>query len=400
MTTRILCVDDDSNILLGYQRALRKQFQIEVALGGSEGLAAVRNQGPYAVIVADMRMPDMNGVELLAQVKEISPDTVRMMLTGNADQQTAMEAVNEGHIFRFMTKPCSPQDFAGALQAGLLQYRLVTAERELLSKTLSGSVKMLTDVLSLVSPTAFGRASRIREPARKIALILGENELWMIEIAAMLSQVGCVVIPEDVLARQFRDEDLSRSEQEAFAAHPLVGRDLIKKIPRLEGVAEIIGYQEKRFDGSGTPPDGRCGKSIPAGSRILKVALDYDSLASRGSSPEMAIGELQYRRGWYDPDVVAALQKALNVTKVHVIREVKLDQLRDKMILAADLKSMQGTLLCAKGTEVNPALRLRLRNFACNLGICGPIEVFIPLEQADEETRVLERLQVTGGRMT
>ena len=114
MTTRILCVDDDSNILLGYQRALRKQFQIEVALGGEEGLAAVRNQGPYAVIVADMRMPGMDGVELLAKVREIAPDTVRMMLTGNADQQTALEAVNQGHIFRFMTKPC-----AGRLRWGL-----------------------------------------------------------------------------------------------------------------------------------------------------------------------------------------------------------------------------------------------------------------------------------------
>src|SRR5208282_667625 len=100
MTTRILCVDDDSNILLGYQRALRKQFQIDVALGGAEGLAAVRDQGPYAVIVADMRMPAMNGVQLLAKVREIAPDTVRMMLTGNADQQTALQAVNQGHIFR------------------------------------------------------------------------------------------------------------------------------------------------------------------------------------------------------------------------------------------------------------------------------------------------------------
>jgi response regulator RpfG family c-di-GMP phosphodiesterase len=398
MTTRILCVDDDSNILLGYQRTLRKQFQIEVALGGAEGLAAVRDQGPYAVIVADMRMPGMNGVELLAKVREIAPDTVRIMLTGNADQQTALEAINEGHIFRFMTKPCPPQDFADALQAGLLQYRLIAAERELLSKTLSGCVKILTDVLALISPTAFGRASRIREPARKMAEILGENELWMIEIAAMLSQVGCVAIAEDVVARQFRGEDLSRSEREAFAAHPLVGRDLLKKIPRLEGVAEIIGCQEQRFDGSGTP-DGRCGKAIPAGSRILKVAVDYDSLVSGGSSPEMAMGEILHRPGWYDPDVVVALQKALNVTKAHVIRAVTLDQLRDGMFLAADLKTIQGTLLCGKGTEVNPVLRLRLRNYACNLGLRGSIEVFVPFDQAHEEARVLERARTLDGRM-
>ena len=393
MTTRILCVDDDANILLGYQRTLRKQFQIEVAQGGEEGLAAVRSQGPYAVIVADMRMPGMNGVELLAQVREIAPDTVRMMLTGNADQQTAVQAVNEGQIFRFMTKPCEPQDFAAALEAGLVHYRLVTAERELLSKTLSGSVKMLTDLLALASPTAFGRASRLREPVRKMAHILGEDELWMIEIAAMLSQIGCVAIPEEVLARQLRGEELSRSEREALAAHPLVGRDLLKKIPRLEGIAEIIGYQEKCFDGSGTPADGRRGKAIPGGSRILKVALDYDVLASRGSTPEMAVGELTHRRGWYDPDVVAALQKVVNVTKAYAVREVKLDQLRDGTFLAADLKSMQGTLLCAEGAEVNPALRLRLRNFACNLGLCGSIKVFMPSEQVPEDTANLERTE-------
>ncbi len=390
MTTRILCVDDDSNILIGYQRALRKQFQIEVALGGEEGLAAVRSQGPYAVIVADMRMPGMDGVELLAKVREIAPDTVRMMLTGNADQQTALEAVNQGHIFRFMTKPCAPEDFAGALQAGMLQYQLIVAERELLTKTLSGSVRMLTNVLSLVSPTAFGRASRVREPVRKMAQVLGEDELWKIEIAAMLSQVGCVALSEDVLARQYRGEELSRSEQEAFDAHPLVGRDLLKTIPRLEGVAEIIAYQEKRFDGTGTPPDGPCGKAIPAGSRILKVALDYESLISRGSTPEMAAGELRYHSGWYDPDVVAALQIALNITKAHVIRTVKLDELKDEMILAADLKSVQGTLLCAKGAEVTPALRMRLRNYACNLGFRGPIKVFIPLDSRSISGESLE----------
>jgi response regulator RpfG family c-di-GMP phosphodiesterase len=282
MTERILCVDDDANILLGYQRALRKRFQIEVALGGEEGLAAIREQGPYAVVVADMRMPGMNGVELLTQARQVAPDTVRMMLTGNSDQQTALEAVNEGHIFRFMTKPCAPENFAKALDAGLVQHRLIVAERELLSKTLSGAVKMLTDVLSLASPTAFGRASRVRGVARKMAQFLGETEVWMIEIAAMLSQVGCVAIADEVLARHYCGEDLSRSEKEAIAVHPLVGRDLLRSIPRLEGVAEIIGYQEKRFDGEGMPLDDCRGKAIPLGSRILKVALDFDALVSTG----------------------------------------------------------------------------------------------------------------------
>jgi response regulator RpfG family c-di-GMP phosphodiesterase len=392
MTERILCVDDDANILLGYQRALRKRFQIEAALGGEEGLAAIRDQGPYAVVVADMRMPGMNGVELLTQTRQIAPDTVRMMLTGNSDQQTALEAVNEGHIFRFMSKPCAPENFAKALEAGLAQYRLIVAERELLSKTLSGSIKMLTDVLSLASPTAFGRASRVRGLARKMAQLLGEREVWMIEIAAMLSQVGCVAIPDEVLARHYCGEELSRSEKEAIAVHPLVGRDLLKSIPRLEGVAEIIGYQEKQFDGEGIPADDCRGKAIPAGSRILKVALDFDALVSTGLDAEMALGQIQHRVGVYDSDMVAALQKAVNVSQAYVIRQVKLDELKDGMILANDMRSLQGTLLCSKGHEVNPALRVRLRNYVCNVGLRGAIEVFMPLDFTDEEPKMPDGL--------
>ena len=157
MNERILCVDDDPSVLQAYQRSLRKRYTIEPALGGDEAIAAVASQGPYAVVVCDMRMPGMNGVQTLAKIREIAPDTVRMMLTGNADQQTALEAVNEGRIFRFMNKPCPPEVFAAALDAGLEQYRLITAEKELLSKTLSGSVKLLTDVLGT------GQSDRLRQ---------------------------------------------------------------------------------------------------------------------------------------------------------------------------------------------------------------------------------------------
>lgn len=380
MTERILCVDDDSNILLGYQRSLRKRFAIEVALGGEEALQAISEQGPYAVVVADMRMPGMNGVELLAEVRKRAPNTVRMMLTGNADQQTALEAVNEGQILRFMTKPCPPEDFARSLVAGLEQYRLICAEQELLSKTLSGSVKVLTDVLALACPTAFGRATRVRPLVREMIAKLRDGDTWQTEIAAMLSQVGCVALPADVLDRVHRGEELSQADAEAFDVHPLLGRDLLKHIPRLDGVAEIVSYQHKHFDGKGTPRDRRCGEEIPLGSRVLKVALDFDSLISRASTPEMAIAEMLHREGWYDPSVLDALRAAINVTQAHVVRQLPIEELADGMLLARDVTSMQGTLLCAKGQEVTRAVRLRLRNYAYNLGINGPIKVFIPID--------------------
>ena len=378
MSERILCVDDDPNILQAYQRALRKQFQIDPALGGEEALAAIVNQGPYAVVVADMRMPGMNGVELLARVKEHAPDTVRMMLTGDADQQTALEAVNEGHIFRFMTKPCPPDVFAKVLEAGLAQHRLITAERELLSKTVGGSIKVLTDVLSLVNPTAFGRAFRVRRLASRLSAKLEQDATWLTEIAAALSQIGCVAVPEETLAKVYRGDKLSSIELKAFEAHPFVGRDLIKNIPRMEQVAEVITYQEKHFDGEGFPPDDRRGEEIPLGSRILKVTLDFDTLVSTGNSEEIALAEINDRRGWYDPAVVDALRSFLEIAEVDVIRLVKVSELIDGTILADDVKSISGALLCARGQEVTPPMRARLKSYVANVGVQTPIKIFVP----------------------
>ncbi|MFH1417727.1 MAG: response regulator, partial [Planctomycetota bacterium] len=136
MSKKILCVDDDPNILNAYRRGLRRLFEIETAEGGAEGLEAIASQGPFAVVVSDMRMPGMDGIQFLTAVKKRAPESVRIMLTGNADQQTAMDAVNEGSIFRFLTKPCPPEHLAKALTAGIEQYRLITAEKELLGKTL------------------------------------------------------------------------------------------------------------------------------------------------------------------------------------------------------------------------------------------------------------------------
>ncbi|MGA7591963.1 MAG: response regulator, partial [Candidatus Sulfotelmatobacter sp.] len=162
MSEKILLVDDDSNILDGFRRTLSREFLLETALGGEQALKLVADKGPYAVVVSDMRMPGMDGIQLLIRIKSISPDTIRVMLTGNADMETAINAINEGSIFRFLNKPCSKEIMAKTLTAALVQYRLITAEKQLLEQTLSSSIQVLTEVLSLVNPAAFSRAERAR----------------------------------------------------------------------------------------------------------------------------------------------------------------------------------------------------------------------------------------------
>lgn len=122
MIDKILFVDDDSNILDAYKRQLKRQFHVDTAQGAEEGLDAVRNNGPYAVIVSDLRMPGMDGNQFLSRVKEIAPESVRMMLTGYADLKTAMEAINQGNILRLLTKPCTKEVLTDALNIGIEQF--------------------------------------------------------------------------------------------------------------------------------------------------------------------------------------------------------------------------------------------------------------------------------------
>ena len=157
---RILFVDDDPNILSAYKRNLRHRFSIDTAPNGDAGLDLVNEKRPYAVVVADMQMPGMNGIEFLKRVVEKTPDTVRLMLTGNADQKTASDAVNHGHVFSFLSKPCPSQSLEVALDNALRQYNLIRAEKELLEETLNGAVKVLTDILAVVDPQAFSHAQR------------------------------------------------------------------------------------------------------------------------------------------------------------------------------------------------------------------------------------------------
>ena len=380
MSDKILFVDDDSNLLASFQRQLRNQFTVDISPDGQHGLESITRQGPYAAIVSDFRMPGMDGVQFLSRAREVAPDSVRMLLTGYADVQTAIEAVNEGNIFRLLTKPCPPETLTRALTAGIKQYQLVTAERELLEKTLSGSIKVLSEVLSLLNPEAFGRASRITRYVREIVSKMGQSDLWQFETAAMLSQIGCVILQEETLNKIYRGVELTKEEEQRFNMHPSIASDLIAKIPRMEKIAEIIAYQEKHFDGSGIPQDSRQGEHIPLGARILKVVLDFDALEASGNSKSAALQQLNQRGGWYDSQVLTALEAVMGIEAKYEVRNLRVWELKEKMILAEDIKNPRGILLIAKGMEVNRPLIERLKGYTSASIIKKPIRVIVARE--------------------
>jgi len=207
MIGKILCVDDDLNVVQGFKRLLHNEFSIEVSKDPQIGLEIIRDQGPFAVVVSDLRMPEMDGIRFLSAVRERAPEIVRILLTGQADLHAAIAAVNEGNIFRFLTKPCALDTLRKALCAAIEQYQLITAERVLLKRTLVGSIQVLTETLGLVNPVAFSRASRrasrIKPYVRPLAAQLKVNDAWQSEPAAMLSQIGFVTLPPNILNKVY-----------------------------------------------------------------------------------------------------------------------------------------------------------------------------------------------------
>ena len=365
MNKKILFVDDEPNVLSAIQRTLRGQFDVETCDDPKRAVGLLTRPGvPVAVIVSDMRMPGMTGVELLTAAKTAAPDTVRVMLTGNADQQTAIDAVNKGEIFRFLNKPTDPDVLRNVLTLGIRQHQLITAEREVLEQTLNGSVKVLTEILAIVKPEAFGRTDRLRTKAKEIAARLGGDiREWELNTAASLALLGCVGLRPELLDKVLHGGALNAAEKLEYSAHPLLAADLIKNIPRMSNVADTLLYQHKHFDGSGFPVDERKGTDLPIGSRILHVVLAWDDLKNQGWSDASIYENLKGQPKHFDPKVLQAFGAGIEDAGAAKVLRVPIKDIKDGMTLQEDIKTTKGMLLVCQGQVVTPTVRQHLANF-------------------------------------
>jgi response regulator RpfG family c-di-GMP phosphodiesterase len=380
MTDKILFVDDDEYILEALERGLRHRFNLEIATSGEAGLEKIDSRGPFAVVVSDRQMPNMDGIQFLSTVRQRAPDTVRIMLTGNVDLEQAVLVVNEVSIFRFLIKPSSIENMEKALEDALAQHRLITAERELLDKTLDGSTKLLTDILSMVDTKSFGRAEKLRAVMAEISGKIPLAEAWEINLAAMLAPIGYVTLPPETLIKARAGTPLSKNEEQLVDSIPEIAARLLANIPRFEGVSRIVRYQHKRFDGGGYPADAMRGEDLPLGARLLKILIDMLELQGRGATPSQALDELPLRQGWYDPQLLASIRACFGIVggKPNNVRRtisITADSLAIGMILGSDLFTKDGTLVLSAGHHINEMFLERIQNFNLLYGIQEPIFV-------------------------
>ena len=366
MTDRILFVDDEPNVLSGFTRLLRREFSFDTALGGAEGLSLMQDQ-QYAVVVSDMRMPEMGGEEFLAKAHVEQPDAVQMILSGQANLESTVAAVNNGNIFRFLVKPVEKETLTANLSKALHQYRMVNAERELLENTLSGAVGALTEVLSMVSPVANRRTTHVVDVVRHVSKHIGLGSDWQLRLAAMLSGVGFAAMPADVVAKVTLGQPLTDLERSMAARYPDVTAQLLGRIPRLEAVSGIICAQ------AGV-------QQAPPGLEQHVLLLDLAVRVSEGLARQRSVAEIiadAQQQSIYGPQMLSALETLPGAEGV-VVESIPLGDLRVDMTQREDVTTTSGVMLASSGTVITSSLLERIQNFSASVGVVDPILVAKP----------------------
>ena len=361
---RVLCVDDEARVVEGLVLHLRRDYHVFTANSGQEGLALLKQISGAAVVISDMRMPQMDGATFLQHVLQRFPDATRILLTGEPGRDAAISAVNKAQIFRFLTKPCPPDALKAAVEAGLIQHRLLNAERTILKETLNGCIKALVDVLALTNPVAFGRASRVKRQAMEFSAKLDCKDFWQLEAAAMLSQIGYLSLPAELVEKLYYGETLTPEEKILASGAPDVVNSLLENVPRLEPVIQILVALHWTDEQVAKLGEG----TIGTGTRILGLVLEYDTLITQGQTTNVAVQTLRTRVARFGD---AMLEKfAIHVgagSSTKEMREMPLRVVQPGMIIMQDVRTHMGTLLVARGFEVTSVFLERTRNFGPDL---------------------------------
>lgn len=358
---QILCVDDESRVVEGLALVLRREYQVHVASGPEQALQKLRDISDLAVVISDMRMPKMDGAEFLHEVKLRRPDATRIILTGYADRDEAVRAVNKGQIFRFLTKPCAPEQLKSAIEAGVVQHRLLNAERAVLQETLLGCIRALMEVLAIANPVAFGRAAHIKRRAVELAARLGAKDFWQLEAAAMLSQLGYAALPPELVEKLFQAHRLTAEEQAKVDSVPDMANKLLEHIPRLEPVIQILAALKWNDSQLAALGDG----TIGLGTRILCLILEYDALSARGMQHDAICDQLCARTARFGPKLISQLDACIaHATESEKVLELPLRQVVPGMTLVQEVRTSAGALIVPAGFEVTKSFLERVTNLA------------------------------------
>lgn len=412
----VLAVDDEPNIVSALRRTLRSRgFTVHTALGGAEGLEVLEKQ-PVDAIISDMRMPEMTGAQFLQAARLKMPEAVRILLTGYADITSTIEAVNNGEIFRYLSKPWDDDVLLSVLHDGLERKRLARERDQLLALTkeqnaqlqshaeqlelkvqertkdlqkatdevkaanaritadFQGTVKVLSTILEQRPGLTGGVARRVAEHVKNLGPRVGlcGDDLQDAVYAAHLEDLGKLTFPEKWLTTPMHA--LPGRERDEFMQHPLHGDGYLMSLQSLRGAGRVLRSLYERWDGKGMPAHLK-GDAIPLGSRVLRAASEYERL--RAGSIETRAFSHQDACNWlkngsetrFDPKVSEAFVALLNEESNAVpTRTLPVSGLKPGMVLSQDLTAGIGVLLLSKDHLLDETMIRRLDSFQRRVG--------------------------------
>jgi response regulator RpfG family c-di-GMP phosphodiesterase len=406
LPTQVLFVDDEENIIKALRRLfMDEDFEVLTATSGEEGLAVIRSNNNIGLIVSDQRMPGMTGVDFLAEARKLAPDALRIVLTGYADINAAMGAINKGGAFRYLTKPWQDDEIGQNIREAIkifrlkkendrlheivqqqnsmleewnssLKTRILEQTRDIrqknetlhtlntrLRKNFNGSILAFSNLLELRDKSVGSHAVKVAELSERVALAKGMSveEVETIRIAALLHDVGKIGISDQVLLKN--KQELSDEESAEYRQHSVRGQAAIDAIEDLRDAGILIRHHHERFDGQGWP-DQLQGDVIPIGARIIGMADMLDrEIKTTLSADIVTSGLARLRKGLdriLDPDLYPFLEKAAREVYATYVPEEAMEvvertpeELHEGTILAKNIVSGTGILLLGKGSELD-----------------------------------------------
>lgn len=422
----LLLVDDEVNVLKSLMRLLHAHnYRLLMAASGTEALALMARE-PVDLVISDMRMPHMDGAELLAKIRQQWPETMRLLLTGHADMTQTVAAINQGEIYRYIAKPWHDDELLLIVAQALEQQKLkrenarlqqLTAEQNAalreanttleqkvaqrtaelsqlvsflemtqqeLKTSFRTSLQVLANMLDMRFADWVGHSQRVVDVAEQLARMadVGEEEFEAIRNAAQLHDIGKIALPDALVNKPFLS--CSRQERSEVMEHPALGQMVLLPIPELNRAGALIRHIHEHYDGTGFP-DRLHSDSIPLGARILAIAVDYDELQMRLILPQAITAEhallyIRENKGQrYDPDLVSLMVRVVDAEQKR-IREVALgsSQLKPGMKLSRDLFSASRFLLLTRGRVLDEAIIQHIWHFERTEGKAVTVYVVQP----------------------
>lgn len=377
---QILVVDADPKVQDAFVKLFSDRATIMTFADTEAALGWLKENERASVIVSAVNVPGRGGIAFLHETEAYAPQAARIILTGEKRLDVLKQAVNEDKLFHFLTKPVSSAELTASIDAGLAHHARLVQERRTLEKTLSGSVKLLIEMLALFHTEAFRRTPTMRTQVLKIARKLGIKRTWELEMAVMFSPLGEALLPKEILARYRAARTLTEQQRHVLAASPAQTRDLLLNIPQLEKVAEVLFLSARGYDGSGFPEDGPKGKDIPLHSRIIKLLTDLWYASPENGVDAAAFEALSINSRQYDPHLLevakACLLTEVDAPEQRVVMPCYIRALRAGDFLVDDVL-IEGTheLVLAGGHELTPTTIRRLVQFDQVSGVRQPIRV-------------------------